>query len=254
VLALLVSGAGAALLGFATSFLVLRGSDLTRLMVTLGVALVMKEVANKLDWLTGGADGLQGIVMAPVLGLFEFDIAGQVAYVYAATVLFLLFLLARRIVNSPFGLSLRSVKDNPLRAAAIGIPVNARLIAIYTVAAFYAGVAGALLTQTTQFASLSVLDFERSADVLLILILGGIGYLYGGLIGAVLFKLGQDWLAGITPQYWQFWLGLVLVLIVLIGHERLRAWMTAVRCCLARVGAPRPAQPRPAAETPGAAR
>jgi branched-chain amino acid transport system permease protein len=146
------------------------------------------------------------------------------------------------------------VKDNPLRAAAIGIPVNARLIAIYTVAAFYAGVAGALLTQTTQFASLSVLDFERSADVLLILILGGIGYLYGGLIGAVLFKLGQDWLAGITPQYWQFWLGLVLVLIVLIGHERLRAWMTAVRGSLARVGAPRPAQPRPAAETPGAAR
>jgi branched-chain amino acid transport system permease protein len=200
---------------------------------------VLREIANKLDWLTGGADGLQGIVMAPVLGLFEFDIAGQVAYAYSVAVLFVLFLLARRIVNSPFGLSLRSLKDNPLRAAAIGIPVNARLIAIYTIAAFYAGIAGALLTQTQQFASLSVLDFERSADVLLIVILGGVGYLYGGLIGAVLFKLGQDWLAGITPQYWQFWLGLVLVVVVLIGRERLGQWAKVARDGVVRLGAAR---------------
>ena len=239
VLALLVSGVCAALLGFATSFLVLRGSDLTRLMVTLGVALVLREIANKLDWLTGGADGLQGVVMAPVLGMFEFDLAGQMAYAYCVGVLFVLFLLARRIVNSPFGLSLRSVRDNPLRAAAIGIPVNARLIAIYTLAAFYAGIAGALLAQTQQFASLSVLDFERSADVLLIVILGGVGYLYGGLVGAVLFKLGQDWLAGVTPQYWQFWLGLVLVVVVLIGRERLGQWATAARNGVIRLGAAR---------------
>jgi branched-chain amino acid transport system permease protein len=236
VVALLASGACAALVGFATSFLVLRGSDLTRLMVTLGVALVLRELANKFDWLTGGADGLQGIVMAPVLGLFEFDLRGQVAYAYAAVVLFVLFLLARRIVHSPFGLSLRSLKDNPLRAAAIGIPVNGRLVAIYTVAAFYAGIAGALLAQTQQFVSLSVLDFERSADVLLILILGGVGYLYGGLIGAVLFKLGQDWLAAVTPQHWQFWLGLLLVVLVLIGNARLARWSAALRKAVADVG------------------
>jgi branched-chain amino acid transport system permease protein len=235
VLGLLVSGSCAALLGFVTSFLVLRGSDLTRLMVTLGVALVLREVANKLAWLTGGTDGLQGIVMGPVLGLFDFDLAGQVAY--CATVLFVLFLIARRIVHSPFGLSLRSVKDNPLRAAAIGISVDVRLVAIYTVAAFYAGIAGALLAQTQQFASLAALDFERSADVLLIVILGGVGYLYGGLIGAVLFKLGQDWLAGITPQYWQFWLGLVLVVVVLVGYERIGRLTAAARNAIARVGA-----------------
>ena len=125
--------------------------------------------------------------------------------------LFVLFVIARRIVHSPFGLSLRSIKGNALRASAIGIPVDRRLIAIYTMAAFYAGVAGALLTQTTAFASLDVFSFDRSADLLLVLIIGGIGYLYGGLIGAVVFKLMQDWLANITPQYWQFWLGLVLV-------------------------------------------
>src|SRR5215211_5043822 len=186
VLALIVSGLAAALLGFVTSFLVLRGSDLTRLMVTLGVSLVLREIANQIDWLTGGADGLQGIVMAPVLGLFAFDLAGHVAYVYSLCVLFIMVLLARRIVNSPFGLSLRSVKDNPVRASALGIPVNGRLVAMYTVAAGYAGMAGALLTQTTQFVSLDVLSLERSADVLLALVIGGTGYLYGGIIGAIL--------------------------------------------------------------------
>jgi len=236
VLALVVSGLAAALLGFVTSFLVLRGSDLTRLMVTLGVSLVLREVANQLDWLTGGADGLQGIVMAPVLGLFAFDIAGHVAYVYSLAVLFILTVLARRIVNSPFGLSLRAVKGNPLRASAVGISVNARLVAVYTLAAFYAGIAGALLTQTTQFASLDVLSFERSADVLLALVIGGTGYLYGGIIGAILFKLMQDYLANLTPQYWQFWIGLVLVMIVLIGRERMTNWSAPIRALLARVG------------------
>jgi branched-chain amino acid transport system permease protein len=217
VLALLASGLAAAVLGFVTSFLVLRGSDLTRLMVTLGVALVLREIANRLD-ITGGADGLQGVTVEPLLGHFAFDIYGTTAYVYSLIVLFILFMIARRIVHSPFGLSLRSVRGNPLRASAIGIHVNGRLIAIYSIAAGYAGIAGALLTQSTQFASLSVLDFERSADVLLILVIGGTGYLYGGLIGAVLFKLVQDYLASVTPQYWQFWLGLVLVMMILFGR------------------------------------
>lgn len=216
-LALLASGLAAALLGFVTSFLVLRGSDLTRLMVTLGVALVLREIANRLE-ITGGADGLQGVVMEPILGHFAFDIFGRTSYIYSLIVLFVLFLIARRIVNSPFGLSLRSIKGNPLRAAAIGIHVNRRLVMVYTIAAGYAGIAGALLTQTTQFASLSVLDFERSADVMLIIIIGGTGYLYGGLIGAVLFKLVQDYLANVNPQYWQFWLGLILVMMIMFGR------------------------------------
>jgi branched-chain amino acid transport system permease protein len=224
VLALLVAGLAAAALGFVASFLLLRGSDLTRLMVTLGVALILRELANRFDWLTGGADGLQGIVIGPLLGTFSFDIAGHVGYAYSLAVLFLAFLGARRLMNSPFGLSLRAIKSNSLRASAIAIGVDRRLVAIYTVAAGYAGIAGALLTQTTQFASLDVLSFERSADVLLVLILGGTGYLYGGLIGAVIFKLVQDLLIGFTAQYWQFWIGLALVLIVLCGDWRSRIW------------------------------
>ena len=123
------------------------------------------------------------------------------------------------------GLSLRSLKGNPLRASAIGIPVNRRLIAIYTVSGGFAGIAGALLTQTTAFCSLDVFSFERSADLLLVLIIGGTGYLYGGLIGAVIYKFLQDWIANLTPQYWQFWIGLVLVVIVLVGRARLHRWV-----------------------------
>lgn len=219
--ALAVSALLAAALGFATSFLVLRGSDLTRLMVTLGIALILREIANRFPEITGGADGLQGVTIAPILGRFPFDLAGHTAYAYSLALLFVLFLLARRVVNSPFGLSLLAAKGNPLRAAAVGISVNARLVGIYTLAAAYAGAAGALLTQTTQFCSLDVFSLERSADLLMVLILGGTGYLYGGLVGAVIFKLMQDWLAAVTPQYWQFWIGLMLVLIVLAGRERL---------------------------------
>jgi len=221
VLALLVAGLAATVLGFVTSFLVIRGSELSQLMVTLGIALLLRELANKFSNITGGFDGLQGIVIDPILGLFSFDIFGKVGFIYCLAVLFVLFLLARVIVNSPFGLSLRAIRNNPLRAAAIGIPVNRRLIAIYTLSAFYAGIAGALFTQTTALASLDVFSFERSADLLLVVVIGGAGYLYGGLIGAVVFRILQDVFSSWTPQFWQFWIGLVLVLIVLLGRERM---------------------------------
>src|SRR4029077_18065465 len=139
----------------------------------------------------------------PILGTFAFDMFGKVGFFYALTVLFLLFLLARRIVQSPSGLSPRAITNNPLSAAPVGIPVYRRLIAIYTVAAFYAGIAGALFTQTTSLASLDVFSFERSADLMLVLVIGGTGYLYGGLICAVVFRMLQEVFSSITPQYWQ---------------------------------------------------
>ena len=222
VLALVAAGLAAMVLGFVTSFLVIRGADLTRLMVTLGIALLLRELANRYSNITGGFDGLQGIEMQPILGLFAFDIFGKTSFIYCLAVLFVMLLLARRVVNSPFGLSLRAIRNNPLRAAAIGIPVNRRLIAIYTLAAFYAGLAGALSTQSTALASLDVFSFERSADLLLVLVLGGTGYLYGGLIGAVVFKLLQELFQHWTPTYWMFWIGLVLVVVVLVGRDRIR--------------------------------
>jgi len=219
-------------LGFATSFLVLRGSDLTRLMVTLGVALVLAELANALPDITGGADGLQGIAMEPLLGVFPFDLYGRTAYAYSLSTLFLLLLLARVVIRSPFGLSLMAIRRNRLRASALGVPVHRRLIAAYTLAAAVAGAAGVLLAQTTAFVSLDFLDFQRSADVLLVLIIGGAGWLYGGIVGAILYVGLQDAISAFTPEYWQFWIGLFLVVFVMVGRERMTG---GVRGLLARV-------------------
>src|SRR3984885_6376653 len=228
VLALVVAGLAATVVGFLTSFLVIRGVDLTRLMVTLGIALLLEALAERYSNITGGTDGLQGIEMQPILGLFSFDMFGKVGFFYALAVLFVLFLAARRIVHSPFGLSLRAIKNNPLRAAAIGVPVDRRLIAVYTLSAFYAGISGALFTQTTALASLDVFSFERSADLMLVLVIGGNRYLYGGLIGAGGFRMLQEFFSTITPQYSQFLIGLVLVAIVLIGRARLHHWVLFV--------------------------
>lgn len=220
-LGLIVAMGVAAMLGFAASFTVLRGSDLTRLMVTLGVALILLELANKFENITGGTDGIQGLIFKPVLGRFEFDLSGRVAAYYSLTVLVILFFVARRIVHSPYGATLKAIRDNRLRAMAIGIPVNARLVSVYTVAAAMAGAAGALFTQTSGFASLDVFEFHRSADLMLMLVVGGTGWLYGGVAGAIVFKLLGDFLSAQTPQYWTFWLGLFLVVLVLVGRDRL---------------------------------
>ncbi len=220
---LLVAGTVAGAVGFATSFLILRGTDLTRLMVTLGVALVFYEIANRFDSITGGADGLIGVTVGPILGRFAFDFGGTTAYAYSLVVLFVLFLLARRLVHTPFGLSLRALKENRTRAAAVGIATTRRIVAIYTLAAAYAGCAGALLAQTNAFVSLETLDFARSADGLLVLVIGGSGYLYGGPVGAIAFKLMKDTLSSFTPAYWLFWMGLILVALVLVGRDRLTA-------------------------------
>ena len=228
---LLVAIGGAALLGVVSSVLILRGTDLTRLMVTLGVASILHEFANKLDWLTGGADGLQGVEMGPLVtpfGRLDFDIAGRTAYGYTLAVLIVVLLIARRVVHSPFGISLQAIRDNRLRAASVGLPVHAHLVAVYTLAAAFAGAAGALLAQTSGFASLDVLDFHRSADVLLVLVIGGAGYLYGGVFGAVVFKVLHDVISALTPQYWNFWLGLFLVVLMVVGRQRLlqpRLWL-----------------------------
>jgi branched-chain amino acid transport system permease protein len=220
-LGLMVGASAGAMLGAMCSVTILRGSDLTRLMVTLGVTLLLFELANKLDGLTGGSDGLQGVVMGPLLGRFEFDLYGQTAASYSLCVLGLLFIWARRCVSSPWGAALTAVRDNPLRASAIGISVPLKLFSAYTLAAAWAGAAGALLAQTTGFASLDVFALERSADAVLMLVIGGTGWLYGGLVGAVVFKLLHDIISNITPQYWTFWMGLFLVVLMLVGRERL---------------------------------
>ena len=233
---LLLAGAAAAATGYLVSFLVVRGEDLARLMVTLGIGLLLYEAANKAAFITGGVDGLSGVMMWKLLGVFPFDLGGKVAYLYSLAVLMVLFVLMRRLVNSPFGLSLRGLREGGKRMPAIGAPVRRRQIMIFTIAAGVAGIAGGLLAQTTQFVGLEVLGFPRSAELLIMLVLGGAGRLYGALIGAALFMVAQEFLSGINPVYWQFWIGLLLVVAVLFARGGIMGAAEALYTRLRRKG------------------
>jgi branched-chain amino acid transport system permease protein len=175
----------------------------------------MAELANANGWLTGGADGLQGVHTWALFGAFQFDLWGRTAYGYSLAITFLLFLLCRRLVHSPFGLSLEGIRENPVRTVAVGAPNRTRLRHIFTIGAVVAGIAGALLAQTTETVSLETLGFQRSADVAVMLILGGTGRLYGGIVGAIIFLFARDRLSGMNPQYWYFWIGVLLMAVVL---------------------------------------
>lgn len=212
---LVISGLAAGVLGYVTSFIIVRFRHLALIMITLGIGLLLQEAANSAGWLTGGFNGLQGIQMWPLLGRFEFDLYGYTAYSYALAALFVIFLVARRIIHSPFGLALRGIRENGGRMPAIGAPTHSHIRTIYTIAAIMAGMAGAILTQSTQTVSLEALGFQRSADVLVMLILGGTGRLYGGLIGAVVYIVARDQFSGLNPQYWYFWIGLLLIAVVM---------------------------------------
>jgi branched-chain amino acid transport system permease protein len=231
---LIVGGVAGAAFGFLSGWVILRTRGLTLLMLTLAFTILLQEFANQWQSVTGGDDGLQGIANDPVFGAFEFDIYGRTAYLYSLVVLFVVFVFARRIVNSPFGQSLRGIRENVGRMHAIGAPVHLRLVMIYTVAAAMAGIAGALLTQVTQFAALQTLSFEKSGDILIILILGGYGRLYGAFIGAPIYLVLQDQLAKASPEYWLLGIGLVLIAVVLFAPRGLLGLCEDAAACWRR--------------------
>jgi branched-chain amino acid transport system permease protein len=212
------SAAAAALLGLATGAVVLRTHGLTQLMLTLAVAAVCLEIANKATPITGGADGLSGVTIAPILGQFKFDMYGKTGYLWCLLCLFVGWWWVRRLIYSPFGASLAGIRENNVRMHAVGAPVYRRLLIVYTFSAAIAGVAGALLTQTNQFVGLNVLGFEPSGELLVMLILGGVGRLYGAFVGPLIFLIAQDFLAKQFPEYWYFGIGLMLVIVVMFAR------------------------------------
>jgi branched-chain amino acid transport system permease protein len=216
--ALIVAGLGAAIIGVASGAIVLRTKGLPLLMLTLVIAQMLQEAANKASFLTGGADGLQGMVVDPILGRFNFDMLGKTAYVYALVTLFIGWWTARRIIHSSFGQALTGIRENEARMHAIGAPVFRRRLVIYTVSAGMAGVSGALFAQTAQFVGLDTLSFDRSGVILIMLILGGVGRMYGSFIGVPLYMIAQDRFSEVDPVYWYFWIGLLLVLVVIFAR------------------------------------
>jgi branched-chain amino acid transport system permease protein len=211
---LILSGLVAGVVGLMAGRVVRGLQGIALLMVTLGLNSLLYDFVQRSTKITGGDDGLQGVVIAPVLGLFSFDMAGRTAYVYALIVVFVVFLVVRALTHSSFGLALRGGRENLKRMQMLGAPIDRDLTLVMGLSAAVAGIAGALLTQTTQFVSPEVLSFQRSADVLVILVIGGAAVLYGGFVGAIVFIVLRDLLAALNPIYWYFWIGLILVLIV----------------------------------------
>jgi branched-chain amino acid transport system permease protein len=215
---LLAAGAVAAAFGWLSGRLLLRYHGLALLMLTLAVGIMLMELANVLEGWTGGFDGLYGITPAPLLGRFENDLYGRNYYAYSLIVLFLVFVLCRRLVHSPFGLALQGVRDNERRMRALGCDVLRTKVKAFALAAGIAGLAGGLFAQANAFVTLEALSFARSGTVLIVLILGGVGRLYGAFVGATVYYLLEDQLAKISPEFWQFGVGLALVLAVMFAR------------------------------------
>ena len=216
-LQLLAAAVAAALLGALTGAVILRTKALTLLMLTLAITAILLEVANKMSSVTGGADGLSGVVVNEILGFFRFDLWGKTAFLYCLFILFVSWFLVRRIIYSPYGAMLTGIRENTGRMHAIGAPVYWRLVLVYTLSATLAGIAGALLTQVNQFVGLNVLGFEISGELLVMLILGGVGRLYGAFIGPAVYLVAQDYLAKQFPEYWYFGIGALLIVVVLFA-------------------------------------
>jgi branched-chain amino acid transport system permease protein len=210
---LVAAGALAAIVGLAIGRFIVGLAGVALLMVTLAVNLILYDIAERAAF-TGGDDGLQGVVIGPIVHLFPFDYVGQTSYLYAFSIAFLIALGVRALVKGPYGLALEGARENSRRMIALGAPIRDDAVAALVLSAAISGIAGALLTQTTQFVSPELLSFDRSADVLVILVIGGLGRLYGGFIGAFLFVYLRDYLSTTSPVYWYFWIGLLLVLVM----------------------------------------
>jgi branched-chain amino acid transport system permease protein len=217
-LLLVAAGFAAGALGILTGAVILRTHGLTQLMLTLAIAAVCLEIAHKATSVTGGADGLSGITIAPIFGAFRFDLFGRTAYLWCLALLFAGWWVTRKIIYSPFGATLCGIRENIVRMHAIGVPVYRRLLTAYAISAVLAGLAGALLAETNQFVGLNVLGFEPSGELMVMLILGGVGRLYGAFVGPLVYLIAQDFLAKQFPEYWYFGIGLMLVLVVLFAR------------------------------------
>jgi branched-chain amino acid transport system permease protein len=221
VLLLGVGAVGGALTGLLSGALITRFRGLPQLVISIAFGQLVTALSNKLSSITGGSDGLSGIVPAPVLRTFSFDMYGRTGFVFSVVVLAVVFALLLRFVRSPFGLLCRGIKDDDLRAQMIGASVYPRLVVMYGVAGAVAGIGGALTAITTGVIGLDSVGFERSAEALVMLVLGGAGNLWGALAGAVLFQVFEHIVSATNPFHWMTLVGLLLILIVVFAPRGL---------------------------------
>lgn len=214
----IAAGTVAAAVAAALGPFVLRLTHLPLIMVTLGINIIVFEAGNKAGWLTGGDDGFTGFTMAPLLGVFRWSIFGHTKYLYALAWLFILFYAIRFIVSSNYGVALQGIRENADRMRLVGSPVLRHLVVAYVIAAFVAGIAGAVSAQTNIFVGLVVLSLDTTLDGLVMVVLGGIGTLYGSLIGAPVYLLVKHFAQQWNPVFWFLAIGALLIVVVRFGR------------------------------------
>jgi branched-chain amino acid transport system permease protein len=230
----LCAGLVAAASGLLSGWLLLRYRGLALLVLTLSTTIMLQQLGNLFRDFTGGYDGIPGVTVAPLFGRFDYDLYGHTYYLYCLAVLLVCFYAVRRIVYAPFGRALIGIRENVGRMHAVGSPVHRRLVIAYTISAGLAGIAGALFAQTNTLVTLGVFDFDQSAAVLMMLILGGAGWLYGAFVGATLYMVLQNELAKASPEFWQFGIGLSLIVVVLVARRGSFAYPATLRRLLSR--------------------
>lgn len=235
---LLVGGVAGAAAGALTGALVTRYAGLPQLVLSIALVQLAYALANKASGVTGGSDGLSGIAPSPVVGLFAFDLFGRTAYLLGVTVLVVTLIVLSRIVRSPFGLLCRAIRQDPVRVAAMGAAVYPALVAMYAVSGAVAGIGGGLAAVTAGIVGLDSLSFERSAEALVMLVLGGTGTLFGALLGTAVFQVFEHVVSAANPFHWLTLVGLLLIGVVLFLPRGLQGLGAAFRLVRRRGVAP----------------
>lgn len=206
-----------AVAGLVCGIVMLRAHGLPQLVLSIALVYLFHEFANKASSWTGGSDGLSGIVLDPLFGLYEFDLFGHTAYFFGVVLLLIVFALLRIIVRSPFGMLCRGIKEDPVRIRALGASPHEALIKMYIISGAVAGTGGALSAISTQVVALDALSFTQSAEALVMLVVGGTGSLFGALVGTVVFMLFEDFVSAANPFHWLTMVGALLIVVVLFA-------------------------------------
>lgn len=234
VLLILIGAAAGAVMGLLMGAIMLRAHGLPQLVLSIAIVQLLHEAANKASSITGGSDGLSGMSPAPLFGLFEFDLWGRSAYLFGLGLLLVVFAVLRFVTRSPFGMVCRGLKEDPLRISALGIYAFPVLLKMFVISGTVAGMGGALAAIATQVVGLDSVSFEVSANALVMLVLGGIGHLYGALIGTVIFMALEHIVAAINPFHWMTLVGAVLIAIVLFAPRGLSGTLDELARLLTR--------------------
>ncbi|WP_313605558.1 branched-chain amino acid ABC transporter permease [Rhizobium sp.] len=208
-----------AIAGLVCGIVMLRAHGLPQLVLSIALVYLFHEFANKASSWTGGSDGLSGIVLDPLFGLYEFDLFGHTAYFFGVVLLLIVFALLRIVVRSPFGMLCRGIKEDPVRIRAIGASPHKALIKMYIISGAVAGTGGALSAISTQVVALDALSFTQSAEALVMLVVGGTGSLFGALVGTLVFMLFEDFVSAANPFHWLTMVGALLIVVVLFAPK-----------------------------------